>query len=250
MAVDQAIFRETSEPLARNLRLVLAYSVMAALLGAAIPYAYVISGSGYSRSALGRVIAAEKLGGEERRLYTIEYPGTDGQPRTTREGERSDMPLEVGDPVTVVYDPESGTARSVNWGERALRATFIGITATLLGINVLLAVLGYRERARRRTLLRDGRVEQGQDPRLAWHTIAIAPQLPPTWSLRAAWFDPQSATWRTVVASKQPSTVWEPQPDQPLLHIYVDPQDPRNAWLPVAHHRVAVTRQARSEATR
>ena len=240
MAVDEAIFSETSEPLRRNLKLVLAYCVMAAMLGAAVPYAYVMGGSGYSHSAPGKVIAVEKLGGEERRLYTIEYTGADGAPRTTREGERSDMPLEMGDPVTVVFNPETDTARSVNWGERALRVSFIGIVATLLGINVLLIVLGYRERGRRRWLLQNGRVEQGQDPRLAWHSIPLAPQLPPTWSLRAVWFEPEIATWRTVASAKQPSTLWEPQPDPVLLHIYVDPRRPRNAWLPATHHRVAV----------
>jgi len=240
MAIDEAIYREASEPLRRFLIMAAAYTVMALLLGVCVPFAYMMSGSGYSRSATGRVIAEEKLGGEGRRLLTIEFRGVDGELHTTREGERSDEPLHVGDTVPVLFNPDNYIARSVNLGERALRTVFIALGAILLALSALVVLLGIRQRARRRWLLRHGRVEQGLDPRVTWHSVAIATQLPPSWRLNAAWFDPSAATWRTVGSAKQASLQWEPRPDAALVHIYVDPQRPERAWLPVAHLRAPV----------
>lgn len=240
MAIDEAIYREAGEPLRRFLMMAAAYTVMALVLGVCVPFAYMMSGSGYSRSAMGRVITEEKLGGGERRLLTIEFRGVDGELHTTREGELSDEPLQVGDTVPVIFDPANYNARSVNSGERLLRAFFIALGAILLALSAIVVFLGVTQRSRRRWLLRHGRVEQGLDPRVTWHSIAFAPQLPPSWRLNAVWFDPSAATWRTVASAKQASLQWEARPDTHIVQIYVDPQRPGRAWLPVARIRVPV----------
>ena len=238
MPIDEAIYREASEPLQRYLKIVVVYTVMAAALAAAVPFAYVMGGSGYSQSTMGRVVHVQKLRNEARRIYTIEFPGPDGELRSTREGERSDKPLEMGDEVVVLFNLDDDVARSANVAERGLRIGFIALSASLMALNALFIVLGLLDRRRRRWLLSHGRIEQGQDPRVTWHTIAILPQLPPTWRLSAAWFDADTATWRRVTSTRQAPMAWEPRPDAQFMHIYVDPKRPGRSWLPVAHHRV------------
>ena len=238
MAIDEAIYRETGEALRRFVKLAAVYSVMAAVLALGIPHAYTMTGSGYSRSTMGRVVAVEKLGGEERRLVTIEFPDDEGKVRRTREGERSGDNLRLGDTVPVVFNPDDDVARSINWGERALRASFIWMSLSLVFLGLVAIAVGLAQRRSRRWLLKHGRVEIGKDPRVTWHTIAQLPQLPPTWRLRAAWFDAESVSWRSVASARQNAAEWQPVPDALLLHIYVDPRRPRRAWLPTAHHRV------------
>ena len=242
MALDETLYREAGEALRRYFKIAAVYTVMAVPLALAIPHAYTMGGAGYSRSAVGRVVAVETLRGEERGILTIEFPDDEGRIRQTREGERSGDKLAVGDTVPVVFNPDDDVARSIHWGERALRGMFIWLSVSLVVLGLLAILVGLAQRKSRRWLLQHGRVEIGQDPRVTWHAIALLPQLPPTWRLRASWFDPESASWRSVASPRQNPQEWQPAPNTLLVHIYVDPRRPRRAWLPVAHHRVPTPR--------
>ena len=238
MAIDAAIYREASEPLRGYLQKAAIFTVMAVALGAAAPFAYDMGDGTYSHHTMGRVVGVQRIRNERNRVFTIEFRAPDGELRRTQEGERSDKALEMGDEVVVLFNLDDEVARSANVSERALGPALAAMCASLVALNILLIVLGLLERKRRRWLLSHGRVEQGQDARVTWHTILILPQVPPTWRLGASWFDPDTATWHRVISSKQPPDMWMPRPDAQLMHIYVDPRRPRRAWLPTARHRM------------
>ena len=237
MAVDEAIYREASEPLRRLVWVAIIYTVMAVRIAFAIPYTYTMATTAYSHSTMGRVVALQTLSREARGILTIEYSDDKGTIRQTREGDLSGGRLQVGDTVPVLFNPGDEVARSINSNERGLRVGFIWMSIVLPTLGLIAIGVGLAVRRSRRWLLLHGRVEQGQDPRVTWHTVALLPQLPPTWRLRASWFDPQAACWRNVATAKQGSDGWQPAPDASLMHIYVDPRRPGRAWFPAVHHR-------------
>lgn len=240
MAIDEAIYREASEPLRHLVRVAIIYTLMAGPIAFAIPHAYTIAGTAYSHSTMGRVVALDRPAREARGILTIEYPDDKGAMRQTREGERSGVKLRIGDTVPVLFNPGDDGARSINSNERGLKVGFIWISFALPALGLIAIGVGLALRRSRRWLMLHGRVEQGQDPRVTWHKVAILPQLPATWRLRAAWFDPQAARWRSVATAKQGSQGWRPAPDASLMHIYVDPRRPSRAWFPAARHRAPV----------
>ena len=240
MAVDEAIYREASEPLRRLVVVAIIYTVMAVPIAFAIPHAYTLADNAYSNSTMGRVVALHRPRREPRGILTIEYRDEKGRLLQMREGERSGAWLQVGDTVPVVFNPADGSARSINSSERGTKIGFISISFVLPTLGLIAIAAGLAIRRSRRWLLLHGRVEQGQDPRITWHRIPIFPQVPAMWRLRASWFDPQAARWRSVASGKQNPEAWLPRPDSSLMHIYVDPRRPGRAWLPAARHRAAV----------
>lgn len=237
--IDQALYLETSESLRRFVMVAAVYSAMAGVCAIGIPYAYTMAGSGYARTTDGRIAAIEEIPGEDTRILVTEFVDDSGARHVTRDGAGIAPDARVGDTVGVLYNPDDlRYARPVNSAERWLRGTFIGLAASLLLLALLAIQLGLHQRKRRRWLLRHGRIERGEAPRIEWRKFPIKVNLPPQWRVRASWLEAETVTWHQVVSAWQDSQRWEAGDKGKPVAIYVDPGRPRRSWLPAANLRV------------
>ena len=235
--IDPGRWRETSAPLRHWTPRAAIYAVMAALVSFGIPNAYRMGPGGYTEVAQGRVVSVEEVPREELRVVGIEFVDREGSRRVSTDSDRSGKPVRIGDAMPVVYDPESGRAMPVGMGLRILRGFFIALSSALLLFALGLVARALLQLRERRWLLRHGRIEQGQAPRVEWREVPFYREMPKLWRLRASWFDEGIAGWREVRTLWHASHLEIPQLDGNPLEIHIDPRDPRRAWLPLSQPR-------------
>jgi hypothetical protein len=240
---DAALFAEIGKDLRRRMPGIWLVVVLALLLLVGVAYSAPMMHSGNPKAADGTIVAVERDPQTGELWMTSEF--TDDTGTVHRDRETDGYHYAPGDPVvgqSIRYFYERGQAtgdlQAYPRADYLLKWVFGAPAALLVLFAAITLWFLLRRRALRRRLVRVGRREPGQMPRIRQRTLVLPAgrnvQAIEQWRLEARYFEPTRTEFVDCHSEWQPAPAPELAKDAPPPTILVDPERPARYWLPVA----------------